>query len=376
MVVVRAVSEEVSSIRAVANGVASLDGDALLPEAQLPALYSSYYTVTGRNELDATVTTSHNMGGRIRGLVSGLLHTNPNPAGLQGDVAALEAADGFSDPLLELIGQNWTVEEMALSGPIGLRVTKSQSGLAPGKHALNKLMFYSCGVGLQIGQTASENNCDLVSLHDGDFVLCDVGIQVNNSQSMGHYFNAKHVQQCAILCEVNAGGAFVIDGPSVLSPKSGVGCTVLHVKSSVADTARNNGYFEIRNFKSDSSAYATMKLVVFDNENYANVVINGGILSWTSPQPASIPRCEIKSNQSLTIRNVLNVHGDFVKYDCGVGEQCNILFDRCRLEAYTSLEAMISDDSTGDAVVTLRDCFDVNGDRIDETAVLTDGAVP
>ncbi len=199
----------------------------------------------------------------------------------------------------------------ALSGtncPVGLRFTRGAS-VGAGKCVFPQLAIQFCDVAIQLGTGLLEHNLDNINFGYVDINDCRTGIQMNNIQGLGIYFEYVHfaniwnVTQHSTFAEINAGGNLYVEGASFITPT-----TVLHIKGNSSGIGHNNSKYSVKNVKFDNAATTATgqfsRLLVTDNNVGPFVTFDDIDIAPSNYYELGYHLIEAKGNAKILLNNI------------------------------------------------------------------------
>jgi hypothetical protein len=251
---------------------------------------------------------------------------------------------------------------------IGLFITKDgHNGLGTGKLIADHLHFRNFDKGVQNGAAAHETNCETNSYRGLSFEKCRIGIELRNSQGMGHYIGSLGAgdPKTEAAIDVYGGGMVTVDH-GIAS------CLILRLNGNTPGrftTGPANGTFVINNLKVDAGASkpGMFQLVKMTSPMQVDIVTSGGRISGDSFGAGGGIFAELRGNAALTVRDwVGNLEGaircEVQSARDGTVYKPNVLLDRCRL--WGNAQKILQ----GDAYFVLRDCYGWSGGVVEAAA--------
>lgn len=267
------------------------------PEHGLPV-----YIPHGRWGIASTIQLPKVDGGALLG--AGMAGTSTNA--FRGLGTILEWYGGVDQPMIELRGVRWRIENLSLRGvplgraadraAVGLLVTKHNRGLGTGKSEFRNVLLEEVQVGVQCGREAGEHNNDLLGFHRLVFERCGVGYLVVNSQAMTHMIDRLEVRSTPIAFRFLGGGMLHVRNAFTLRS------TLLEIAQNDpprASPGPNNALFTFENVKVDAQHRGGFRLVSTHPKSQGMVVLSRGLVS--GPSPFSL--AQLGSRMRLVVRD-------------------------------------------------------------------------
>lgn len=234
----------------------------------------------------------------MRGVGAGN-YTNPNH-NHRGATTVLEWIPGTQiRPLLKLQGSYFALRDLMLMGPeTGIHIVKPRPGIGSGKHRFDNIVVEGADIAWQIAEDAGSQNCDVCSWRDITVIQTDTAFKSLGHQAMQMQISALHCRRVNTVLDIRGGGCWYADGVGVMKPKDDdIRPTLLRIEQTRFDgraaIGSNNGYFEIRNVKTDNQA-GSIRLLDQVNDCPVDVHLSGGQLVYP-------PDAILRSNGALTV---------------------------------------------------------------------------
>jgi len=263
----------------------------------------------GDFSIGQTLTVPFKVGGLMHGVSAGEYVRPRHPHRGSETVLKFEWDQGAegSSILIEILGAYFSLRDLSIYGPhngiepsVGVKVRKLRPGIGAGKHRFSNVLVEHCDVAWQIADDAADNNCDCCAWENPTVRKTTTAWRSLGHQAMQHRVTHAVLQQCDTVLDVRGGGCWFFDDLAVMSSRSPeVRPTILRVEQTRfgdrgrASIGRTNGYFEVRNLKTDHKA-GSVRLLDQVNDLPCCVRMIGG-------KVAEAPDAVVRGNGSLVI---------------------------------------------------------------------------
>jgi hypothetical protein len=237
-------------------------------------------------------------------------------------------------------------------------------GIGTGKSWIHDVCYEYGKVGVNIGQTAGESNCDMLHFQRCMFDRCDVAVRINAEQALDHTFDFSHIRFTPIFLDIKCGGHFkVIDGAIGHTT-----CNLLNFNPvGTGGFGPNGSSYIVENLKIDSQAFDSRIVYMPDgNRYYADILVKGN--THLPVELPTHPRFTISGQTCCKLLDVKNLHlGDISWKSAGGLGVPRYILERCRFYSASSLANLIASlDKAGPCRISMLHCYNAANDLLDD----------
>lgn len=305
-----------------------LDNDVLYGDNAVPAAGDIILT----ESIDIIGTSGATKAGRQfvgQGFGENYLEEHPNRGNITNFIFLGDKGD--ETPIINLRSSFCTIGNFSLAGclpeqqgstakaDIGIDLRQADGGV--GKIYSEPMFWYWLAIGLRLAATSLEGNCDESTWNKIFSYNCDIAVQCNSQNTMGHVFNELTLSSTPIAFDINGGGnlttrnGLIGDGETVWFKFNDPGaygsnsakyyCENLKIDSQ-ADQSRllemetSSGYYSDLRFDIPQLPIVKWNRSLFHVSGKTKTVVEGGVnlqygmLSWNSPDANTIPIFHLK----------------------------------------------------------------------------------
>jgi hypothetical protein len=244
--------------------------------------------------------------------------------------------------------------------PIGLDMRWVSGGV--GKITASDLFFYWMEIGIRLAKNSNELNCDESTWTNLNFRNCDVCVQTNSVQTMGHVFRDMYVGSSDTVFDVHGGGNIKVDNLLIQDSAT----TIIHHRSDTPNQfGPNNAGWVIDFLKLDSQAVNSVLVEQDVNDGYYSQIEYRNpqfpLVEWTNPA------FNLSGRSKTVVRNACFFQADLLSWNsnwAGVVPQFHL--DNAVIWPYDSEIQDITDTaklfnrvlnlSTGDCDIKVTNC--------------------
>ena len=323
--------------------------------------------------IDDSIVLPFKMGGNVSGLCGG--QYVPENHTLRGLTTAILWHGDNRSPAIEMQGVEQIVERLTIvDAPIGILLHKPVVGVCTGKSVVRDVWLTDCEVGVQCGYVEEEDNCDTLSLDRVFFHGClESCVKLVNADSTGH-----RVTGCWFLSTdtdcflIEGGGDLWVDSSTVVAAKC-----LLRIAGRRAITGRNGSYV-FDKIKIDAQAGPGFELLRMDNPVPANIVFRDCHVACDEYEKNNGRMFTVQGAAALTVDNFYGLQPGVVEWHyksrTGPSDIPNMVFCRSRLQGVVdACDILNASDSTGPAHVVVRDCYNENGEPVEDFSGVVSG---
>ena len=242
--------------------------------------------LAGDYPLTKTLQTKFCYGGILQGVACSphikARHSHRGPATI------LHKTQNFVGPLMEIQGAYFSLRDLSLIGktfksqakphPLGVQITRPRRGIGSGKHHFSRVYIEFVETAWCLGDKPSMVACDCCSWESPIIRKANCAFLSLNHQSMQHRITHCALQQVNTFLDIRGGGCWYVDDVGMMSARDkGTKPTLLRVEQirwpngkARVTIGSNNGYYEIRNLKTDNKAG---KVILLNQVNPAPIVV-------------------------------------------------------------------------------------------------------
>lgn len=252
------------------------------PTTDLP-----YAWALGDQTLSGTIVWPGFNGGEMYG--HGVGDFTPSPGTWYGDESRViwsGADDG--GPMIELKAYGARLRDFMLAGNThseaiggppfdrpsqGILTTKQPTTGGAGKCTFSRINFAHHRVGVQFGSSQTESQSDFFVFESCEWRSCDIAVKSMTQNAMNNYWRRPIFRNCPIAFDIQAGGCWQIDTPTILSADH----VFLDYSNAGAGIGTNNGTMLVNNLKADEQ-FDNVQAVKMTSALPLNLTFNSTIL--------------------------------------------------------------------------------------------------